>query len=261
MNIYLYELKANRRFAITWLIAILSIVFIVTSFFPIFSKDMADFLNIINNLPENIRIAMGMNPETIGSILGYYAFILTFVYILGGIEAMILGLSILSKEIRQKTADFLLTKPVSRIKIVTSKMLACLTLIIVSNIICFIGFYLSLLLFANTHFDFQTYTLLTLTILFIQLIFFAVGTLLSVIMSKVKAALSISLGVVCGVYLLSTFTDEKLRAFMPFKYFDITQILLKASYELKYILISLIIVVVSITLTFIIYKKKDIQAV
>jgi ABC-2 type transport system permease protein len=261
MNIYLYELKAHRRFAITWIVTLLLLVFILCSFFPIFNKDMATFLDIIRNMPEGIRKSFGMNPDTIGSILGYYAFTLTFIYICSGIEAMILGLSILSKEIRERTADFLLSKPVSRESILASKVLSSLTLIIITNIICFIGFYFSLLMFTNTHFSFKTYALLTFTIFFIQIIFLCIGLLLSVIIPKVKAILSISLGTVCGVYLLSTFTDETLRVLMPFKYFDIAQILLKANYDIKYIIVSLLIVLISVYLTCVVYKRRDIDAV
>lgn len=261
MNMYLHELKANRKFALSWFIAIIAVVFFLVSFYPIFSKEMSDFLQIINNLPEMIRNALGMHSETIGSILGYYSFILTFIIIFGAIQAMIMGLSILSKEMRQRTADFLLSKPVSRFKIVTSKLLACLTILVISNILYFVIFYFILLSFSNATFAFNTYVLLTLVLLLMQLLFFSLGVVLSVFMLKIKAILPISLGTVFGFYLLSTFTEDKLRVLMPFQYFKATDILLKTSYELRYLFLSLGIIAVFICVTYIVYKNKDIDAV
>ena len=261
MNIYLYELKANRKFAITWIITMICIVFFLALFFPSFANDVDDFAKIMSNLPASIQSALGMNPKTIGTILGYYAFVLTILTICGAMEAMLLGLSILSKEIRAKTADFLLSKPVSRNQIVASKLLACLTIIVVSNLIYLLTFYPILLMYTNASFPYETYALLTLTVFFIQIMFFTIGALISVIVSKVKAILPLSLGIVFGIYLLSTFSDEKLRALLPFKYFNIPEILQKSSYEFKYVWLALGIAAISVILTFVIYKKKDIQAV
>lgn len=261
MNIYLHELKETRKFALTWIIVIVGVLMFLSMFFPTFAKDIKDFSNIMSNLPASIQSALGMNPKTIGTILGYYAFILTILMICSAMEAMILGLSILSKEIRAKTADFLLSKPVSRTQIVASKLLAGLTVIGVSNIIYFVVFYPILLAFSNVSFPFETYALLTFVLVFVQLIFFAMGSLISVIVSKIKGILPISMGVVFGFYFLSTFMDEKLRVILPFKYFNITDILRTSSYDIEYVLLSLLVVIVMIIATFIIYKNKDIEAV
>ena len=43
---------------------------------------------------------------------------------------MNLGIGIISKEVRDKTADFLLTKPVSRVTILVAKMMAAFTCIV-----------------------------------------------------------------------------------------------------------------------------------
>jgi ABC-2 type transport system permease protein len=261
MNIYFHELKSTYKNALIWIISIIGLTLFLTVFYPTFSKEIDDFVIMLNNFPEAIRIAFGLDPDTIGTILGYYAFMMTFVYICASIQAIIMGLSNLSKEIREKTADFLLSKPISRSKIVTSKIMASLTIIFLSNVIYLIVFYLILLSFADKAFVFNTYFLLTLATLFLQLIFFALGTILSVIIPKIKTVLPMSLGIVFGVYLLSTFTGDKLECFMPFKYFEVTEILLKNQYELKYMIITIIFIFLSICATYIIYKKKDIPAV
>jgi ABC-2 type transport system permease protein len=258
---YLFELKANRKFTFGWLATLIGITLIYMSFYTTFNVDIENFINLMKTLPETIRDLMGMDPNTIGSIMGYYTFIFTFILIAGSIEALILGLSILSKEIREKTADFLLSKPISRIKIVTSKILSSLTIILGTNIICFIGFYFILLIFADTSINFNTYTLITLVLLLMQLLFYTFGLLLSVIIPKIKNTLPIALGIIFGLYFLGNFTADNLRIFMPFKYFPLPNILLDIKYELKYLYITLSIIVISAGLTYLIYKKKDIPSV
>jgi ABC-2 type transport system permease protein len=262
MNVYLYELKANRKFITTWLIVILSIGLVMLSFYPTIFKDMDAFIKMMENYPKNIRDAFGMNLNTMGSLLGYYSsFPLTFITICAAMEATILGVSILSKEIRDKTADFLFTKPLSRMKIITSKLLASISLLALSNLILIFGAYLLLLMFSKTSFSFSVFLLLTSAVFIIQLVFFAIGILVSVLLPKVKAPISISMAIVFGFYALGVIVDEKMRLINPFKYFDSVYIIENTSYELKYLLATFVVIVSSTVLTYIIYKKKDIHSV
>ncbi len=262
MNIYLHELKANSKFVINWLIAILCVALIMISSYIAVSKDLDSFRQVLSNYPESIKIAFGINIDKITSILGYFSsFVLAILCVCSAIEAMILGISILSKEIREKTADFLYSKPVSRNKVITSKLLASLTLLIICNIIFIIVVFIALNIVSNSTFDLTTFILIAIIPFIIQLIFFSLGMFISSLMSKVKAVLPISMGIVFGFYILSSFADEKLRAIMPFKYFDTSYILDKSKYELNYVLITIAVIILSTFFTYIIYKKKDIEAV
>ena len=262
MNIYLHELKANRKFAITWLLIILVFVGIMISMYISISTDMDIFKKVLSNYPDSLRNALGINIDLLDTALGYYSsFILTIMLVCSAIEAMILGVSILSKEIREKTADFLYSKPVTRSQIITSKILASFTLLIVSNIIYTVCLFFALSAVTTTNFDLGTFTLIALIPLLIQLIFFSLGLFVSAIMSKIKAVLPISMSVVFGFYILSAFADEKLRMLIPFKYFDTKYILNNSKYELKYVIMTFVIVVISTVLTYMIYEKKDIHSV
>jgi ABC-2 type transport system permease protein len=108
--------------------------------------------------------------------------------------------------------------------------------------------------------------MINLTLFFIQLVFLALGVLISVFFNKLKSVLPISLGVVFGLYMLGALisagkNNEVARFISPFKYFDITYIIKNSSYESSYIFMSAVIVVVAIAISYIIYIKKDIHAV
>jgi ABC-2 type transport system permease protein len=107
--------------------------------------------------------------------------------------------------------------------------------------------------------------MINLTLLFIQLIFLAIGIFISVILPKIKSVLPISLGIVFALYLIGaiivTGSNDWTRFISPFKYFDIPYIITNSSYEAPYLIIGAVIVITTIVTSYIIYAKKDIHAV
>jgi len=77
--------------------------------------------------------------------------------------------------------------------------------------------------------------------------------------------LTISLGIVFGFYILSLFGsaigDEKIRYITPFKYFDVASVLKNGAYELKFIILSVILIVAFIEISYLVYSKKDIAGI
>ena len=64
---------------------------------------------------------------------------------------------------------------------------------------------------------------------FVQLLFLAVGIFISVIVSKIKSVLTVSLATVFAFYFLGMFSgttgEEAKRYLSPFKYFDTAYII------------------------------------
>ena len=95
----------------------------------------------------------------------------------------------------------------------------------------------------------------------IGLVFMAIGFLISVLIDNVRLAMPISTGVFFITYLLGTFSGmidklEFLKYFSPFHY-AVPSELIKNGFDIVNIYISFIIIVVSISSTYIIYRKKD----
>lgn len=266
MNMYLYELKSLRKSTIIWTLSMLGLAALYLSLYPNMAEDAEEFKKLLEGYPAAIRAMLGINLDYISSLLGFYSLIFTFIILCGAIQAMNLGVSVLSKESRERTADFLLVKPVSRIAIVSSKLLAALTAVVITNI-----FFISLSTFmanlAKTEdFSLKLFFMINLTMFFVQIIFIAIGMVVSVFFTKIKNVLPISLGFVFGLYLIGTLlvtdtSDKVERFFSPFKYFDINYIINHENYEPLYMVVGLIIVVVSIAASYIIYNRKDIHAV
>ncbi|MFL0252526.1 ABC transporter permease subunit [Clostridium neuense] len=265
MNIYLHELKALRKSVIIWTCALIALSAMFFSIYPSMARDAVDFKKILSSYPAPVRAMLGINIDYITSILGFYSMIFSFIVLCGAIQAMNMGVSILSKEARERTADFLLVKPISRSVIVTAKLLAALTMLIITNLL----FYVASLVIVNAvktgDYSVKLFSMINLTLFFIQLIFLAIGLAISVFFNKLKAVLPISLGVVFGSYiigaLISTGNNETARFISPFKYFDITYIIKNSRYETSYLVAAAAIVAAAIVISYIVYTKKDIHAV
>ncbi|MGG3469208.1 ABC transporter permease subunit [Neobacillus pocheonensis] len=265
MNIFLHELKAYRKSTIIWSISLVLIIALFMSLYTSIAKDAEGFMKIMGNYPEAIRNAIGFNQGNFFTILGFYSFPLSFVTLCAAIQAMNLGTSIVSKEVREKTADFLLTKPVTRSQILTAKLLGAFVSLIITNIIYFAAASLLALQVQTDDFSMKIFFLLSLTIFFIQLIFLALGIIISVIVPKIKSVLTISLATVFAFYFLGMFSDttgeEVKRYISPFKYFNSAYIIKHSGYEVSFLITSAVIIVLAIAASYVVYSKRDIHAV
>lgn len=266
MNMFLHELKALRKSAIIWTIVLIALAALFLSVYPSMTNDAADFKNMLGSYPPAVRAMLGINLDYITSMLGFYSIIFTFIILCGAIQAMNLGTSILSKESRERTADFLLVKPVSRFEIVTAKLLAALTTILAIDIVFFAVSTILANSVKTADFDVKLFFMINLTMLFVQLIFLALGICISVFFKKLKSVLPVSLGVVIGLYMVGAListgkNDDAARIISPFKYYDMTYIIKNGSYETPYLIASAIIIVIAVAVSYLIYIKKDIHAV
>jgi ABC-2 type transport system permease protein len=265
MNIYFHELKAYKNSTLIWTFSLVALVILFMSMFPSISRDVEVFKELMEGFPEAVRKALGLEIESFGTILGFYSYIFLYVTLFGAIQAMNIGTSIISKEVRDKTADFLLTKPVSRSKILTSKLMAALTTLIITNVVFVVAASIIVSQVKTEAYSMKIFLMITLTLFFVQLIFLALGIIISVIVPKIKSVLTVSLGTVFTFYIIglltSTTGDESKRYLSPFQYFDTGYIIKNSSFETSFLLVGVGIVTVSLVATYIIYTKKVIQAV
>ena len=265
MNIFFHELKAYRKSNLIWTFSLIMVALLFLSMFPSFAKDADEFKKLLAGYPLAMRKAIGLNLETIFTILGFYSYALTFTTLCAAIQAMNLGTGILSKEVREKTADFLLTKPVTRTQVLTSKLLAAFTSLVITNLVYQLAVNIIALQVKTVDYSMQKFVLLSLTMLFIQVIFLAIGILISVIVPKIKSVLTVSLATVFAFYFLGVISetsgDDVKRYISPFKYFDHTYIIKHASFEGSFLFAGSSFVAVAIAVSYMIYTKKDIHAV
>lgn len=266
MNMYLHELKSMRKSAIIWTLSLIALAALYFSLYSGMTRDVVEFKKLLSGYPASVRAMLGIDLDYITSILGFYSMVFSFITLCGAVQAMNLGVSILSKETRERTADFLLVKPVSRFAVVSAKLLAAFTTVIATNIVYWTAATIIANMAKTADYNGRVFFMINLTLLFIQLIFLAIGVVVSVFFNKLKSVLPISLGVVFGSYIIGAIistgkNNDVVRFISPFKYFDTIYIIKNSSYEASYLIISAIIIAVAVITSYIIYIKKDIHAV
>jgi len=265
MNIYKHELQANIKTTLIWIFSLSSIAAVMMAFYPMFKNDTATFIKLMENIPSYMKSMLGFNVLSFTTSVGYYSFAFIYSMLFGAIQAMNLGIGIVSKEERERTADFILTKPVSREKILTSKLLAVLTIFIVTNIVYSAVSFLIVKSMTDGSFAARKFVLINASLFFSQLIFFSIGLVVSVAAKKIKAVLPVSLGLVFALYAISAFAvtskSDKLRYITPFQYFKTDYILMNSKYETVFVVISAAIVIAGISAGYILFKHRDVHSV
>lgn len=260
MNVFLFELKRNRKFILIWTISILIFMLIILAFYPMIKEDMQLFIDVMKNYPPALKKAFGMDFENANNILGYFASMpYNFLVMLSSLEALLLGISIISIESISKTSDFIFTKPISRLGIFKSKVIASISLLVLSNIFIFTIIYFVLIYFAKV--NFISYFLLYSGVILLQLLFLIFGVMIATILKKVKSPVTLAMSLTFGLYAFSSFADEKMRLLIPFQYYNPNYIIENNSFETKYLLISLLLIIIFIIISKLIYLKKDIHSV
>lgn len=264
MNIFLHELKTYRKSVIIWALSMAALAVIYMFLFKSLGNDIEEFKVFMNNMPDLMKKAFNIYIDSISTLVGFYSFVFTFVVLCGAIQAMNIGTAIVSKEIRDKTADFLMTKPVSRDKILTSKLLAALSSLAITNII-YLALTIPVAIAISPDVNMKIFLMLSSTLFFVQVMFMTLGIIVSVMAGKIKSVISISISTVFGFYIIGTLGsiigDEKVRYMSPFRYFDLAYIIKNAAYETSFLIVGIIFVIAAIAASYFIYVKKDVHAV
>jgi ABC-2 type transport system permease protein len=239
-------------------------VILFLNMFTLFTQDIDTAKKLLDNFPPAVKAALGISLGNFFTIFGFFGYLLTYVLLAGAIQATNLGVGALSREDSGKTADFLLTKPVSRSKVITSKLAASVCSLAITSGFFTLSAYLTARAVSQHSFSAQTFLLITATLFLVQLFFLAVGAVLSVVIPKVKSVIAVSLPAVFLFFIISTLGailgEEKLRYLTPFKFYDVPYIIGHSAYEMKFVLLEAGFIVVALVTTYIMYIKKDIRA-
>ncbi|MBN1581063.1 MAG: ABC transporter permease subunit [Anaerolineae bacterium] len=267
MNIFRQEFKMHLRSVITWSMVIAALLFVYIAMFSSFAEDTELLVEMLANFPEELLTAFGMTDvDDLSTILGYFGFAFLFAQICLAIQAASYGFSLVSIEEREWTADFLLSKPVGRSQILTSKLLAALAGLTITNLVVWICSFGFIELFKGERtYDAKPLLLLLLSVVVFQLFFFSVGLVISLLVKRIRSVTPYAMALGFGMYVLSVFGDmlgeSALEKITPFKHFDASYILQHGAYDVPLVLVSVVVIVISLVGSYLLYTRRDIPAV
>ncbi len=259
MSVFYHELKQNRLALPVWTAIISFMLGVAILIYPEMKTQMNEISDMFSNM-GSFSDAFGMNELNFGEFMGYFAVECGNVLGMGGaFFAAILGVSALAKEERDHTAEFLLTHPIPRRRIVWQKLLAVFAQIVVLNIaVC--AFTLACIAIIGEKAD-KTVFLIFLAYLLMQ--FVIAGITFGVSAFVTSGAMGIGIGVAAYMYFLNIIANladavKFLKYLTPFAFTDGAYITKHNALEGKYLAVGALFATVGIVIAFVKYEKKDI---
>lgn len=261
MTIYKHELLRGRKAFFIWTGVIAFMLMVCIIIFPEMKSQMQEMNDLFASM-GSFTAAFGMDKLNFGTLTGYYAIECGNVLgLAGAFFASLTAIEIISKEERIGTAEFLLTHPQSRTRIITEKLLSLITRVIAMNVLIFVIVIVSMLAIGES-IPWSEMLLLHTAYLILQLelafVCFGISAFIR------KGGLAIGIGIAALMYLLNiiaSITDsvEFLSYITPYGYCDGATIVSEGSLDAVKILIGLAISLFCVAAAYATYPKKDIK--
>ena len=262
MYIFKQELKSEKLTTAIWSLSIGLLVAICVLMYPDMESQMEGVNELFSSM-GNFTSAFGMDQLNFGTLLGFYAVEGGNILGIGGaFFAAIVGVTALMKEEQLRTAEFLLTHPVSRARVVTEKLISVFVIIIILNMVVFGCSVLSILFIGEKVFT-KELLLFHLAYLFMQLeiagICFGISAFLT------KSGMGIGIGVAGLMYLLNIVANisedaKALKYITPFGYTEGSDIINTQEINIHYLIPGIILMLIGIACAYIKYPRKDIAS-
>lgn len=263
MNVFFQELRFHRNSVFIWNASLALTLVLMLLIYPAVMSEKASYEAILASLPPGLLEAFSISLDTFMSFNGFLGYTYSYMLIALSVFAMNLGLSALGKEVSGKTADFLMTRPISRVRLLSEKILSGITLLTLTNIILLLILWVMTLILGVEDNPMNITYLILLGGFIIQIIFYSLGILVGVSRKRIRYMTSLSLSFVFTFYILAMVSQvirkEYLFYLTPFRYFDFNQIILNKGFELEYMAVSAAVILTALAAAYITLKKKEIH--
>lgn len=260
MTMIRHELKQSRLSLAVWTAAIGFLLAVCIFMFPEMKNEM-DGINDVFSSMGSFTEAFGMDKVSFGTLSGFYAVECGNILGLGGaFFASLCAVSVLAKEEKEHTAEFLLTHPVRRSRILTGKLSAVLLQIMILNAAAY-GIAISAIALIDETIPWKEISLLHLAYFLLQIelagICFGISAFLS------RGSIGIGLGIAVIMYFLNLISNisesaEFLKYITPFGYADGADLVANLAIDEKLVLIGMSFALIGIAAGYVKYCRKDI---
>jgi ABC-2 type transport system permease protein len=265
INLFLKELERNRSALMVWTIVITVLLSVTMAVFPTFIENQSKIAAMLTIVPKEMLQFKGIsNFEDILSPLGFYAANnVIYMMVLGSIYSIVLSSGILLKEEYNKTAEYLLTRPLTRSEIFLSKFAVVSLDIFILNLVTSLAGFISMALVQDEPVNISVFLILSTYTLLLNFLFGATGLFLSTLVKRAKPITTFTIGLVLILYFIYTISKitpgiSKIGYLSPFRFARVDA--LDPSYSLNLLNLFYFIGLSALftVFSFRIYRRKDI---
>ena len=261
MTLVKHELRRGKTSFLIWTASIGFLLVICIFLFPEMKGQM-DNVNDMFASMGSFTAAFGMDRLNFGTLAGFYAVECGNVLGLGGaFYAALCAVGILSKEEKDKTAEFLLTHPISRKRIVTEKVIAVLIQITAMNLLIY-AFAVGSIAAIGETIPWKEISLLHLAYYLLQLELAGICFGISAFLRKGSAG--VGLGIATMMYFLNLIANiaevaEFLKYITPFGYCEGADIVSSGSLDSVRVVIGAVMGIGGIVIAYLKFTRKNIH--
>ena len=261
MTLVQHELKQSRISLIVWTLSIASLLAVCVFLYPSMKNEMDAVSEMFSSM-GSFTAAFGMDKVSFGTLTGFYVVECGNIVGLGGaFFAALCGISVLAKEEKEHTAEFLMTHPVSRWRVVTDKLIAVIFQLVILNVAVYLTAVVSIALIGED-IPWKELNLLHLAYFFLQVetatVCFGISAFLR------RSGMGIGLGIAMLFYflnLVANITEEAdfLKYITPFGYAEGADIVNSLSVNGEMLEVGVAFTVAGIVISYVKYCKKDLR--
>lgn len=261
MTLLKHELKQGFKTLAIWTASIGFLIAICLFLFPEMKGEMDNVSDMFSSM-GSFTAAFGMDRLNFGTLIGFYAVECGNILGLGGaFFASLIAVSALAKEEKERTAEFLLSHPVSRVSVISSKLASLVVQIVVMNVVIF-ALSAACIAVIGEEPAWKEICLLHLAYFLLQLELAGVCFGLSAFLRR--GSLGIGLGIAAMMYFLNIIANisekaEFLKVITPFGYAEGADIVSNGSLDGKLVLIGMAFALIGVAAAYFWYSRKDIH--
>ena len=261
MTLVRHELRQGKTPFLIWTASIGFLLVICIFLFPEMKGQMDSVSDVFASMGSFTQ-AFGMDRLNFGTLIGFYAVDCGNVLGLGGaFFASLCAVGVLSKEEKDKTAEFLLTHPVSRKRIITEKLIAVLIQITALNVIIY-ALAIGSIAAVGEDIPWKEISLLHLAYYLLQLELAGICFGISAFLRKGSAGAG--LGIAAMMYFLNLIANiadvaDFLKYITPFGYCEGADIVSNGSLDMTLVSVGAVMGIIGVLLAYLHYTKKDIH--
>lgn len=260
MSIFRYEMKRARTSILVWSLVIGGMIMLCILLYPELAKEGESIQKVMRSM-GNFTAAFGADRLNYGELMGFYGIYGGCMLGIGGIfYAAVLGAGMLEKEEREHTAEFLLTHPVSRKRVITEKLAAMIVEMLLMNLIVTVLTTVAFFVIGEKP-DWDKFFLFHFAQILMQFEILCICFGISAFLKK--GGMSIGIGVASVLYFLGVFGNitekaEFAKYITPYAYADGANVIPSGSLDTNLIALGMIYAFVGVVFAYMRYSGKDI---
>lgn len=262
MTVFKHELRQGRKQFLGWTIVLVILLVLCVFIYPEFQKQAHLASEMFSKLGA-FASAFGLDKLNLGDFAHFYAVECGNILGIGGtMFAALLGITALAKEEKDHTSEFLMSHPVSRVRVVTEKLLAVFFQVTALNLVTS-GAVIVSTLGMGIEVDYEVLTTILLAYYLMQMQIAAMCFGISAFLRR--SGLGIGLGMALLLYffkIMSNISDkfEILKWFTPHSYAEASTLVGEKAIPVDYLSVGMAFVLVGIVAAYVKYARKDLQS-